>query len=355
MTTPRNFTADAWHPVSKVPEKEEMILEQIKKEFKLQPVLSTTARLLKNREVSLMLIITIIAIILSNVTRSFATLGNMRVLLQGMSTDMMVAIPMAISLIAGNIDFSVGSTLCLSSAITALALNSGMPVGAAIAIGLTSGALLGAFNAVIVCQLKLTPLVATLGTWMAYQGIALVLLCGGTLSRFPDSFLILGRATVFGIPITIVYMVIIMMVGLFALRYIPFFHNAYFIGSNKHSATLAGIDWVKFTYVMYTITGLTAAFAGIILAARLGSSSQNAGSGLEFRIVVALLVGGVSMDGGEGNLRGVILGVILMQLVSNAIILLYLNPSYTQAINGFILIFSVAVDMLSKQKKGSVA
>lgn len=355
MTTPRSFTAAVRHPVSKVPEKEEMILEQTKKEFKLQPVLSTTARLLKNREISLVLIIAVIAIILSNITRSFASLGNMRVLLQGMSTDMMIAIPMAISLIAGNIDFSVGSTLCLSSAITALALNSGMPVGLAIAIGLTSGALLGVFNAIIVCQLRLTPLVATLGTWMAYRGIALVLLGGGTLSRFPDSFLVLGRTAVFGIPITIIYMAIIMLLGLFSLHYVVFFHNAYFIGSNKHSATLAGIDRVKFTYVMYAITGLVAAFAGIILAARLGSSSQNAGSGLEFRIVVGLLVGGVSMDGGEGNLRGVILGVALMQLVSNAIILLYLNPSYTQVINGFILVLSVAVDMLSKQKKGSVA
>jgi ribose transport system permease protein len=268
-----------------------------------------------------------------------------------MSTDMMIAIPMGISLIAGNIDFSVGSNLCLTSAITGLALNAGIGVFPSILIGLVCGALFGAFNAVSINHLKLTPLVATLGTWMAYRGIAQVVLGGGTLSRFPDSFLILGRATVFGIPITIVYMFVIIFLGIFALRYINFFHNAYFIGSNKLSATLAGINRTKFIYITYALSGLVAAFSGIVMAARLGSATQNAGTGLEFRIVVGLLVGGISMDGGEGNLAGLIMGVLLMQLVGNAIVLLYLNASYTQVINGFILIGAIAVDMLIKQKK----
>jgi ribose transport system permease protein len=314
-------------------------------------ILDKTLRIFQIREVSLLLIIAIMCVVLSGATSNFAKSGNIRVLLQGMSTDMIIAIPMAISLIAGNIDFSVGSNLCLSSAVAAIALNNGFGTVAAVFIGLASGALLGLINAAIVNHLKLTPLVATLGTWMAYRGMALVLLGGGTLSRFPENFLVLGRATLFGIPVTIIYMFAIILLGLFALKYINFFHNAYFLGSNKLSAILAGINRIKFNYITYAITGLIAAFAGIILAARLGSSTQNAGNGLEFRIVVALLVGGVSMDGGEGNLAGVVLGVLLMQLVGNAIVLLYLNASYTQIINGLILILAIAVDMLTKQKK----
>ena len=87
------------------------------------------------------------------------------------------------------------------------------------------------------------------------------------------------------------------------------------------------------------------------MAARLGSVSQNAGTGLEFRIVVGLLVGGISMNGGEGNLVGMVLGVLLMQIVGNAIVLLYQHPSFTQVINGFILIAAIGVDMMLKQKK----
>ena len=313
--------------------------------------LAKIGNLLQIREVSLLLIIVILCAVLASATSNFLKPANFRVLLQGMSTDMMIAIPMGISLIAGNIDFSVGSNLCLTSAITGLALNNGIGVFPSVLIGLACGILLGLVNGVSVNNLKLTPLVGTLGTWMAYRGIALVVLNSGTLSRFPDGFLILGRATVFGIPISIIYMFAIIFLGIFALKYINFFHNAYFIGSNKLSATLAGINRSKFVYISYALTGMIAAFAGIIMTARLGSATQFAGNGLEFRIVVGILVGGISMDGGEGNLIGMFLGVLLMQLVGNAIVLLYLNPSYTQVINGFILIGAIAVDMLIKQKK----
>ncbi|MDR0448643.1 MAG: ABC transporter permease [Treponema sp.] len=310
--------------------------------------------LLQKREVSLLLIISVLSLFLAGSTQNFLKPANFRVLLQGMSTDMMIAIPMGISLIAGNIDFSVGSNLCLTSAITGLALNNGMGTYPAILMGLIIGILLGLINAVNINHLKLPPLVATLGTWMAYRGLALVVLGGGTLSRFPDNYLILGRTVVFGIPITIIYMFAVIFLGVFALKYINFFHNAYFIGTNKMSATLAGIDRTKFIYVSYALTGFIAAFAGIIMAARLGSATQNAGVGLEFRIVVGLLVGGISMDGGEGSLIGMVLGVLLMQLVGNAIVLLYLNPSYTQVINGFILVAAIAVDMLIKQGKSTI-
>ena len=114
---------------------------------------------------------------------------------------------------------------------------------------------------------------------------------------------------------------------------------------------MAGINVEKFTTITYAITGAVAAFAGIILSARLGSCSQNAGESLEFRNVVALLVGGVSMDGGVGNISGAVLGVILMQMVGNAITLLYLNTSYTKVINGCILILAVGLDILINKKK----
>ncbi len=102
-------------------------------------------------------------------TRTFATSANIRVLIQGMSVDMMIAIPMAISLIAGNIDFSVGSALCLSSYIGCMAMGGGMPGWLGILVGLGAGAVLGGLNALIINKFKITPLIATLGTWMAYQ------------------------------------------------------------------------------------------------------------------------------------------------------------------------------------------
>lgn len=312
-------------------------------------------KLLEAREFSIGIILLLMVLLLTFSTNTFATSANIRVLVQGMSVDMMIAIPMAISLIAGNIDFSVGSTLCLASYVGCIVMNAGAPMAVGLLVGLVTGAFLGFVNAFIINQLRITPLIATLGTWMAYQGLALVMAGGNTVSNLPESFKTFGRFELAGIPVPILYMVLIIIAGIFLLKYNNFFHQAYFIGSNRTSASLAGINVKKFIYVSYSLTGLVAAFAGMTLAARLGSVSQNSGTGLEFRNVVALLIGGVSMDGGEGSLAGVVLGVTIMQIVSNALVLLDINASYTKVIQGAILIAAVAIDQLTKKRKNAVA
>lgn len=312
-------------------------------------------KFLEIRELSIAIILLIMVLALSFTTDTFATSANIRVLVQGMSVDMMIAIPMAISLIAGNIDFSVGSTLCLSSYIGCMAMNAGAPTAVGILVALLAGAVLGAINGFIINELHITPLIATMGTWMAYQGIALVLAGGNTVSNLPEAFKTFGRADFLGIPLPIVYMIVIIVAGIFLLRYNNFFHQAYFIGSNRVSAVLSGLKVKKFIYVSYALTGLVAAFAGMTLASRLGSVSQNSGMGLEFRNVVALLIGGVSMDGGEGTLPGVVLGITIMQIVSNALVLLDINPSYTKVIQGAILVLAVAIDQVTKRRKNAVA
>ena len=168
---------------------------------------------LEIRELTIIVILLLMIGFLMISTNTFATSANIRVLMQGMSVDMMIAIPMAISLIAGNIDFSVGSALCLSSYIGCMAMGAGAPAWAGILIGLVTGAILGILNAVFICELHITPLIATMGTWMAYQGIALVLAGGNTVSGLPDGFKEFGRMELLGIPVPIIYMLIIIVIG----------------------------------------------------------------------------------------------------------------------------------------------
>lgn len=309
------------------------------------------AQLLRQREVSLLILLVLCTLVLSMLTSSFATPGNIRVLLQGMAVDMIIAVPMAISLIAGNIDFSVGSIVALTSTVAGIALASGIPPAGAILIALALGAILGLINAVLVDMFRITALVATLGTWMAYKGLALVVAGGQTIGNFPEGFTVFGRLEPLGIPISIIYMVTVILAGIFVMKYGRFFNNAYFIGSNRESARLAGINISRFTYNSFMLTGVLSAFAGVVLAARLGAASQQAGDGLEFRDVVGLLIGGISMNGGVGSIMGAVLGVALMQLVNNAIVLLHLNVSYTKVITGAILILAVAVDQLAKTRR----
>lgn len=308
-------------------------------------------QLFQRREFSLLIILAAVVIMLSVMTESFTTPGNIRVLLQGMTVDMIIAVPMAISLIAGNIDFSVGSNVALTSTTAGLLLAAGLPVPLVILLVLLLGATLGLINATFVEVLKITPLVATLGTWMAYKGAALVIAGGRTIGDFPEEFTILGRLEPFGIPISIIYMVVVVVAGVLVMKYVPFFNNAYYLGASRESARLAGVNVSRFTYSSFALTGTLAAFAGLVLAARLGAASQQAGDGLEFRDVVGLLIGGISMDGGIGTVLGAVLGVTLMQLVNNAIVLLHLNVSYTKVITGMILILAVAVDQLAKSRR----
>ena len=240
------------------------VKNEVKRNSGDNTLLSKAGLILQKREVSLAILLVVFGLCLSLATPNFLRVDNFRVLLQGMSTDMMIAIPMCIALIGGNIDFSGGSALCLNAAICAMMLKLGLPVPLAILIGLTTGFVLGALNGVIVNKLGLTPLVATMGTWMAYRGLALVLLGGGTLSSFPEEFLALGRINVLGIPITIIYMLVVVVAGVLLLKYSRFFHNAYYIGSNKSSAKLAGINVERFNVIIYAITGAVAgAYYGV--------------------------------------------------------------------------------------------
>lgn len=330
---------------------ENKIPQDITKDHDKAQQKSLLKRVLEAREFSLVIILAVIVTALSLSTDTFASGPNITVMMQGMTVDMIIAVPMAISLIAGNIDFSVGSNLALSSLIASMAMNSGAPTLLGMLIGLVCGTLFGVLNGLIINKFQITPLVATLGTWMAYRGLALVISSGATIANLPSAFKNFGRGEFIGIPLPIVYMVIAVILGIFALKYLNFFNQAYYIGGNKASARLAGMDTDKFNYISYGLTGLMSAFAGLVLAARLGAVSQSAGSGLEFRNVVALLIGGVSMDGGEGTIIGAVLGVTLMQIVNNSLVLLRINPSWTQVITGSILVFSIAIDKASRRKK----
>jgi ribose/xylose/arabinose/galactoside ABC-type transport system permease subunit len=303
------------------------------------------------RESTLVLLIVIAGIILTIANENFFSITNMRVIVQGLSTDMIVGVAVCISLIGGNIDFSVGSIIGFSGIVCALLLNNHYPIYLAIMIGLLGGTLLGLINGLIVTRLKLLPFVATIGTWMAYKALDLVISNGKTAASLPIAFKSLAQGTTFGLPNTVVVMLIVVIIGLFLIRKIDFFHKAYYIGGNKKSAELAGINVKRFTVIMYMITGFAAGLAGILLAGRLGNADSLAGQGTEFRLVVALLIGGISFDGGEGTLIGAVLGIILMGIVQNAMVMLSINPYWTEFFTGSILIAAVALDAYNKARR----
>lgn len=309
-------------------------------------------RVFQIREIVILLLVLLLAGFMALNHPQFLTLPNMRIICNYMATDMIIASFLTISLIAGNTDFSVGSNMGCSAFVCGLMLNAGMPIPLAILGALVCGVLIGALNALVITKFKVLPMIVTMGTWMAFKGVGLMIINSSTLSNFPMAFkAIVQDGSVLGIPTLIFAMFVTTIIAMLLLKYVTFFHQAYFIGSNPESAKLAGINVNKFIYVMYILIGLAAAVAGVLSISRYGSAPASLGQGVEFRIISALLIGGVSLNGGEGSVLGTFLGVLLMALIANALTLFTIDSNLQNVLIGAIMVISVAVDEANRRRQ----
>ncbi len=227
-----------------------------------------------------------------------------------------------------------------------------MPIWFCILMGILCGICIGALNATIVVRLKIIPYVATLGTWYAFKGAGLMIINSTSLSNFPLAFKSIVQDTeILGFSILVVIMLIMTLLANFLLKRTAYFHQAYFIGSNQESAKLAGINVNKFYYVIYMMLGSACALAGILSISRYGSAPASLGQGVEFRVVVGILIGGVSMSGGSGTILGTFLGMLLMALIANALTLFGIDSNLQNVLIGIIMVFSVAMDEANKRRK----
>lgn len=313
---------------------------------------NTFRRVFEIREIIILLLVVLLGIFMSFKSRQFLTAANFRIVGNYMATDMIIGSFLTISLIAGNTDFSVGSNMGCSAFVCGLLLNAGMSIPIAIIGGLITGILIGLINAFCVMRLKVLPMIATMGTWMAFKGVGLMIISSSTLSNFPIKFkAIVQNWNVLGVSTLIVSMLIVATIAALLLKYVSFFHQAYFIGSNPESAKLSGINVKKFTYVLYMLIGFFAAFAGVLSISRYGSAPASLGQGVEFRVISALLIGGVSLNGGEGSILGTFLGIMLMALIANALTLFGIDTNLQNVLIGSIMVISVAIDEANRRRQ----
>lgn len=309
-------------------------------------------RIFQIREIVIFLLVFVLCVFMAMKHPQFLTLANVRIIGNYMSTDMIIGAFLTISLIAGNTDFSVGSNLGCSAFVCGLMLNKGLPIPAAIALGLLTGCAIGFLNGFIINNFKVLPMIATMGTWMTFKGAGLMIINSSSLGNFPMEFkAIVQDGDIMGIPLMMVVMIIVTVIASLLLKYVSFFHQAYFIGSNPESARLSGINVKKFVYVLYTIIGFFSAVAGVLSISRYGSAPSSLGQGLEFRVISGLLIGGVSLNGGEGSIMGTFLGILLMALISNALTLFAIDTNLQNVLIGMIMIISVAVDEANRRRQ----
>ena len=311
---------------------------------------SRIGRLAAVRELTLLAIILVIIVLMSELSPFFFSMANFRAMSIGLAPTAIIAVGMTILLISGGFDLSVGATLALCSTLTAFALVEGASVPVAVVAGLSGGLAIGLLNGLIVTQFRVNPLVATLGTMSVARGTALVMTEGFSISSLPPAFGRVGQSSVAGVPTMVWITLLIVVVGDLALRHSVFLRQVYFVGGNEKAARLSGLAVDRLRIVAYVLTGLLAAIAGVLLSSRLMSGMPTAGNALELQVLAACVIGGASLRGGEGTVLGAFLGVIFVALVNNAMTMLAVSIYWQMIVTGTVLVAAVALDMLVRRR-----
>jgi rhamnose transport system permease protein len=309
----------------------------------------TAFRHLRGWEALLLVLLAII--VAANVSASpfYLGVGNLVNLFQLSIEKVIVALAMTLIIINGEIDLSVASIMGLSACVLAWLFQMGVPVPLAILAGLAAGLAAGAFNGFWTAYVGLPSLAVTLAGLIGFRGIARILLEDRAIGGFPEWFNTMGQQPILG-PLTLSLIIFFILFAVFAvvLHASAFGRLVYVIGNNAEAARYSGVKVKRVKMTLFIISGLIAALAGLLYAARLGSVRGDMAEGFELDIITIVLLGGVSIFGGSGNLLGVGLSILIILNLRNGMGLANITGNTQTSVIGGLLILSVLVPNLSE-------
>ena len=307
--------------------------------------------------IGIMVVLLILCIIVSLATDKFLTSGNIISVLRQISINTYIALGMTLIIILGHIDLTVGAVVAMCGTLTVgFIVNQGLPVELAIIGGVLLGVLFGFINGVIVSTFKVPSFIITMAMMNVANGIAYVY-SGGQSTRITDGFFIsIGTGYLFSvIPLPVLYMVLLIIVISFLLVKTRFGVYVYAIGGNREAASLSGIPIKKIEIIVFTLSGLLSAFAGLVLASRMYSGQPSVGSGYEMDAIAACVLGGTSMAGGKGSISGTVLGAMVIGIISNGLNLIGVSSYWQLIVKGIIIATAVILDsQKEKLKRNSI-
>jgi rhamnose transport system permease protein len=264
----------------------------------------------------------------------------------------LMALPLALVIVAAEIDLSVASVLALSSALMASLWNSGLPLELIMPICLVAGAACGAVNGLLVTRFGLPSLAVTIGTLALFRGLAYVIIGDESVTDFPTTWTDRAFGNFAGtfVPNTIVLFALLAVAFGVLLHATPFGRAIYAIGSNEEAAYFTGLRVKRIKLVLFVLSGTIAALAGIVISLRNSTAAANVGQGFELTAITAVLLGGVSIFGGRGTIVGVILALFLLGAIQKALLLSESISSYwIQIVTGALLVGSVLGPNLARR------
>ncbi len=283
----------------------------------------------------------------------FTELNLINILMQN-SMVIIVGCAATLLMVSKGLDLSVGSIVALSAMTLAklVGQGSGFPLVPAIIIALLVGTLAGALNGFIVVRLGVNHIITTLGTMYVFRGIVFVLSQSKTIgSGFPKGYDFIGQGGIGKIPVAVILMVLIIAIFVFIQKRTLLGKYSYAIGSNEKSALLSGVPVKRVKFTLMVLTGFLGGITGVILTSRSMSGGPLSASGLEFDVILAVLLGGTSLEGGEGKIWGVVFGALILGIVRNSMNLIGLSHTYQYIITGAIFIFAILLNKVIKGEK----
>jgi rhamnose transport system permease protein len=301
-----------------------------------------------------MLLVAILAVVIwagTQISPVFLSGDNFGASISGTMEVAIMALPMTLIVITGDIDLSVESMIGLSGAILGVLWAAGIPLQAGIPIVLIVGVFGGLFNGFLVTRWGLPALVVTLGTLALYRGLANAVLGTSYVSNFPSNFTAFGFGYVPGtsIPWTLLAFLILAVIFWAVLHLTWIGRQVFAIGKNKDAARYSGVRVATVKTALFAVSGMVAAFAGIVLALRYNSVRADNGTGLTLTVVMIAVLGGVDINGGKGTIPGVILAVFTLAALQSALRLAGVSSEYQNVAIGLLLIVSVIAPQLARQ------
>jgi ribose transport system permease protein len=297
---------------------------------------------------------------------AFFSVGNAMTVSLQVTSIVYLGIGATFVILTGGIDLSVGSVLALSGVVAGLLTKAGLPVSAAMSLGILIGALCGVVNGLLVTRLKLPPFIATLGMMLVARGVALQLTDARAVSGLGEAFGVLGNGALWrieeidaqgfpnvvfpGIPYPVLLMVVLAIVAGLLLRRTTLGRHIHAVGSNGEAARLSGVHVNRVTLFAYIVSGALAGLTGCVLMSRLVTAQPNEGVMYELDAIAAAVIGGTSLIGGVGTISGTLIGAFVIGILRNGLNMNGVSSFTQQIIIGGVILFTVWIDQLRNRR-----
>lgn len=292
-------------------------------------------------------VILVLCIAFTCLNNTFITGANLMNIVRQSAVMIIVAMGVTFVMISGELDLSIGGVACLTGMAVSKMMTSGIPIAAAILLGLMIGAVFGFVNGFLTTKFNLPSMIVTLATMNLANGSASLITGGTAIYNLPEKFEFLGRGYIGRIPVQVVFMAVVVAVCAVVLSKMLLGRYALAIGGNEKVARLAGISVVKYKLIYFVFCGLCASFAGMILTSRLASGQPNLASNMMMDTLTAVVLGGTAMSGGSGSIGGSVMGALLLTIISNGLTINGVNTFWQMIISAVILIATI----IARRKK----